>query len=290
MLADPSALAPANSIYRFAELAAQELGDPHLGVKLGLDPRIVKWPVIADAFSASNVMVEFFSRFLLDAQRFTTRVEFHLRIGAETSWFERDRGFMPADSPAQIDALSVGLFVNIFRLVLGDGFQDREMLFRVCAPEVARIPALGQCALMKGDARKFAFSFPSEWLVLPIRQDRDAASPRLTNKPPSESLIAAIRSNIRSNMADPGLGVPALVAQMGFNRRAVQKYLRDRGSGLSDLIEEERQKLACELLDAQAMSVEEISDRLGYTDVSNFSRAFRRWTGLAPSRWRREGD
>ena len=77
-----------------------------------------------------------------------------------------------------------------------------------------------------------------------------------------------------------------LVEQMRFDRRDVQKYLRERGSGLADLIEGERKKLAGDLLDRGELSLQEIASALGYTDVSNFSRAFRRWTGIAPSFWR----
>lgn len=286
MLHDPQALAPANSIYRFAEMAAEAMEDPNLGVKLGLDPGITSWPVVADAFSGSTVLVEFFARFLLDAQKYTTKVDFRLQFGGDVSWFERDRGFMPKQKPAQIDAFSVGVFVNLFRTALGKSWKGSEMLFRVCSPDVARVPDIGNCALVEGDPRTLAFSFPSHWLIMPLVQHEDTSAARRAPKPPSDALIAAIRSNIRTNLSDPAFDVPRLVSQMGFNRRSVQKYLRERGSGLADMIEEERKKRACELLEQGDRSLEEIAQALGYTDVSNFSRAFRRWSGVAPSHWR----
>lgn len=286
MLNDPQSVAPAQSIYRFTELAAKELGEPNLGVKLGLDPAIMDWPVIAEAYSDSHVMVEFFTRFLLDAQKFTTNVAFRLKIGSGVTWFERDRGFVPMEPPAQIDAFALGLFVTLFRVALGDAWRSSDMVFKICDPEVARVPEIGNCNLLRGDPRELSFSFPSEWLVLPIQRHPHAIPDRNAQKPPTEALIAAIRSNIRSNISDPAFGVPQLVSQMGFNRRDVQKYLRDRGSGLADLIEDERKQLACDLLERGAPKLEDVAQALGYTDVSNFSRAFRRWTGVAPSRWR----
>ncbi|WP_408607397.1 helix-turn-helix domain-containing protein [Algiphilus aromaticivorans] len=35
------------------------------------------------------------------------------------------------------------------------------------------------------------------------------------------------------------------------------------------------------------ISPEKIATRLGYTNPSNFTRSFRRWTGMAPSAWRK---
>lgn len=286
MLANPRALAPAESIYRFAELAAKEMGDPFLGVNLGLSPEITKWPVVSEAISGSRVMIEFFARFLLNAQKFTTNVDFRLDLKPEVSLFERDRGFKPQSLPAQVDALSVGVFVNLFKLALGNNWKSSKMLFTVCDPEVVKVPAIGQCGLVKGSPRTLTITFPSAWLVHPIQRKRGRPVQGKSSKPPTEALIDSICSNIRANISNPDFGVPMLVEQMSFNRRDVQKYLRDRGSGLADLIEGERKKLACDLLDRGELSLQEIAAALGYTDVSNFSRAFRRWTGVAPSLWR----
>jgi AraC-like DNA-binding protein len=34
--------------------------------------------------------------------------------------------------------------------------------------------------------------------------------------------------------------------------------------------------------------LEQIADELGYSDVANFSRAFKRWSGRSPSNWRKD--
>ena len=40
--------------------------------------------------------------------------------------------------------------------------------------------------------------------------------------------------------------------------------------------------VACDLLSAGELTVSEVAERLGYHEVSNFSRAFRRWFGVSP--------
>jgi AraC-like DNA-binding protein len=53
------------------------------------------------------------------------------------------------------------------------------------------------------------------------------------------------------------------------------------------LQEEVRQALAEELLATGGLNQEEIAERLGYSEVSNFAHAFRRWKGLTPGQYRR---
>jgi AraC-like DNA-binding protein len=41
------------------------------------------------------------------------------------------------------------------------------------------------------------------------------------------------------------------------------------------------------LLRSSDLSIETVAERVGYSDVANFTRAFRRWTGSTPAAYRR---
>ena len=47
-----------------------------------------------------------------------------------------------------------------------------------------------------------------------------------------------------------------------------------------------RRKQAENLLRENQLSINEISERLGYADISHFSRAFKKWTGVNPGAYR----
>jgi AraC-like DNA-binding protein len=47
--------------------------------------------------------------------------------------------------------------------------------------------------------------------------------------------------------------------------------------------------VAVDLLRNVGLTVEEVSTRPGYTEVSTFSHAFKRWHGVAPSAYSRRG-
>ena len=57
------------------------------------------------------------------------------------------------------------------------------------------------------------------------------------------------------------------------------------------LKDEQRQRQASRWLAEGRLTVDQIADRLGYSDASNFSKAFKSWTGLSPSAYRQSlGD
>jgi AraC-like DNA-binding protein len=55
----------------------------------------------------------------------------------------------------------------------------------------------------------------------------------------------------------------------------------------SVILGERRFHHAVRLLESSEMSVKEIAENLGYSAVSNFSRAFSKATGTSPSHWRK---
>ena len=74
----------------------------------------------------------------------------------------------------------------------------------------------------------------------------------------------------------------------GLNQRTLQRALKEVGTSYSELIEEQRKLVSMKALSSIAMSVTDLATSLGYTDLANFSRAFRRWTGMSPRGYREQ--
>jgi AraC-like DNA-binding protein len=66
----------------------------------------------------------------------------------------------------------------------------------------------------------------------------------------------------------------------------LQRRLRESGITYSDLVETERLRLAIKLLAQEDIKICDVASELGYTEPGNFTRAFRTWTGLTPSKFR----
>lgn len=86
----------------------------------------------------------------------------------------------------------------------------------------------------------------------------------------------------------PALGpdMEAVAAELHMTSRNLRRMLEAENTSFRSLADEVRQTLAEELLGLGKSSVKEVAARLGYSEVSSFTNAFKRWTGRAPRDWR----
>ena len=71
--------------------------------------------------------------------------------------------------------------------------------------------------------------------------------------------------------------------RMGLSTSALQRQLRAEGTSFNEISDDTRRSLAIDYIRDGELSLSEIAFLVGYSDQSNFSRAFRRWTGVSPN-------
>ncbi|RZN10352.1 AraC family transcriptional regulator [Bradyrhizobium genosp. SA-3] len=77
-----------------------------------------------------------------------------------------------------------------------------------------------------------------------------------------------------------------VAAKLAISERTLYRRLADAGTSLTSLIDDARHRKASELLSRSSIPIEELAHRLGFSEASSFSRAFRRWSGLSPRQFR----
>nr|WP_281392988.1 helix-turn-helix transcriptional regulator [Roseibium litorale] len=77
--------------------------------------------------------------------------------------------------------------------------------------------------------------------------------------------------------------------ELGMSLRVLQRRLSETGHKFQELHDDIRRVLASDLLRVTALPVSEISYRLGFSAIGNFTRAARRWFGMPPREWRWAG-
>jgi AraC-like DNA-binding protein len=58
------------------------------------------------------------------------------------------------------------------------------------------------------------------------------------------------------------------------------------GLSFQQLLDETRHEIALGYIEQSRLSITEIAFMLGFSDLSNFIRAFKRWTGKSPTEFR----
>lgn len=74
---------------------------------------------------------------------------------------------------------------------------------------------------------------------------------------------------------------------LGLSERSLRRRLSESGEGFQQIKENIQMDIAADLLGKPDLSVTEIALRLGYSDSTAFSRAFRRHSGASPRDFRR---
>ncbi|MBB2495832.1 AraC family transcriptional regulator [Aquipseudomonas ullengensis] len=72
-----------------------------------------------------------------------------------------------------------------------------------------------------------------------------------------------------------------------MSSRTLRRRLEEENTNFRLLLEEVRQALAEELLAMGGLTLEQVAERLGYGEVSNFIHAFKRWKGVTPRQYQR---
>ncbi len=136
------------------------------------------------------------------------------------------------------------------------------------------------------------FRFPSEALDVPSEMS-NAEMVRICEERCQailERLGSAGRTadRVRSHLvATPrGFRLEAVATRMAMSPRTLRRRLREAGTTFRDVVGDVRKGLALDYLESSDLALEEIASLLGYEDAANFNRAFRKWVGDAPGRYR----
>lgn len=100
---------------------------------------------------------------------------------------------------------------------------------------------------------------------------------------------ATVSSRVRRLLLEKQSGFPTLGAtarRLHLTPRTLHRRLVAEGTSFRALLDDVRHRLACEHLRTGRSTVDEIAFVLGYADPANFRRAFKRWAGVPPSRFR----
>ncbi len=137
-----------------------------------------------------------------------------------------------------------------------------------------------------------AIAFPVEMLDRPIASsnrllfrllsgylDRVKSASRTT-------IVERVEDYVRGSLPSGNCSIERCARKFGTSVRTLQTNLGDHGLRFSDILEKQRIELVKVYLEQGELSLDDVAALLGYSEQSSFGRAFKRWTGSTPQRYR----
>ncbi|MGF1703444.1 AraC family transcriptional regulator [Photobacterium makurazakiensis] len=98
----------------------------------------------------------------------------------------------------------------------------------------------------------------------------------------------SVQSLIKTYAPLPWFNINWFAQLLGMTSRTLQRNLISEGVTFREMRDAERRELAIELLSKPELSTQEVAWRVGYDDLSNFNRAFKKWTGYTAPAYRKK--
>lgn len=100
----------------------------------------------------------------------------------------------------------------------------------------------------------------------------------------SDKVRTILLSSLRYSFPD----METVASRLNVSPRTLQRKLSNENTSFKSLLQDTRFDLAQKLLRQNELSISEISYMLGYSDLGNFSRSYKRYTGSSPQEYRNQ--
>ncbi|MCP3139178.1 AraC family transcriptional regulator [Pyxidicoccus xibeiensis] len=104
--------------------------------------------------------------------------------------------------------------------------------------------------------------------------------------PPVPDFVQHVRDAIRASLQEGPPQVGDVARGLHVSLRTLQRRLADHGTSFQDEVDAVRRALSFQYLKDPHLGVSQVAFLLGYSELSTFDRAFKRWTGMTPRVWR----
>jgi AraC-like DNA-binding protein len=288
-LDDPTKLVPTAAIWRFRELAAKRTGSSNLTLNVMEPLSLSDLGAVGQALSGAPTLARTIRDFQRLARSESSTATLELtpcRNGDMLFSVRFSLRYQPGEWQAELCLLM--WMLKVVGLVDPNWLPTEIWCYAGGTPD--RIRAIESLARRPRFNQPYTgFPIPASRLALPQqgcggRAEADEAL--LWSNAPSEANSGAVGQLIQAYAEDRWLTIEETSDALGMHPRTLQRRLAEEGQTFSAILEETRAEVAGRLLEDTDASFCEIARRLGYSNPSNFNRAFRRWAAVLPSEFR----
>ena len=292
-LGNPDARYPVEGMRRLWELAAEVSGDPYFGFEAARHWHPTTLNALGYSWMASDSLRDALGRMsrygrLVSSVAKMTIEEYDNEVAFAIS---AEHQVVVATYEAMDAALAT--LVKMCRVSYGENFSPLRVVTQRPQPEDPTRYYEYFRAPVEFSADKNILRFSKDAL----ERHLPTANPRLAGV--SDQVVAEylarfdkgstairVRAKLIDLLSAGQFSQQDVARSLHMSLRTLQRKLSDENTGYKEILEETRRELANQYLRHGYLSVSEVTYLLGFSEPSNFARAFKRWTGHTPSEFR----
>lgn len=296
-LDDPDGLISASDIRLLMKSVIELTGDPALGLHLGQEIGIEMLDLVGMAVASAPDLRSALEMLTQYSPLLSTLAEINLVQEGERVRLVLTLVDELSSQPYFAEVCGAAFYCMVRRHLDGNFFL-RTARTRSPAPDWRDEyhEVLGDETEILFEAGEDSFEFDRALLDLPLKRHspglyqylRAQAARKLASLPQAESTTATVQRLISEQMGQRLIDLTLISEEMGLNPRTLQRRLKEENTSFLLLHDACRYRRAREQLLDRDISIELLAASLGYSEPANFYRAFKTWSGLTPSEYRRQ--
>lgn len=291
LIEQPEIVVPLREQFRFLERAARETGDGCFGARLG---QAVKSPDLsaygAWVCAAATLRQAMQRAHAGLASMLQTSTNLYVANEGERVRWSIEFVEPETDGRHHNELLGLGYMMDVVRVYAGRKWRPEIVMTALPRGEPrAELEAILSTNVSHGHAMT-SMIFDAELLDCRAQaygwRGETSTPPTEPHVPGQNDELGTIAAVLDLALHEDYPRIEWVAAKLGTTRRSLQRRLAMHGTTFQQLADETLFRRASDLLRKDEMPITAIALELGYRDPAHFTRAFRRWTGQAPSTYR----
>jgi AraC-like DNA-binding protein len=293
---DPDKLSDPENSLTFVELGklvqtcVAATGCEHFGLLVGQRSATHCLGLVGRLMRTAPTLKDAILDLCINQQRYVRGAVTYLYVQNETAFWGYTVHHPTMQSADQISEGAITLAFNIIQELIGIPPYEVLLARRAMGDIAPYRRVFGQAPTF--DAQQYAIVFPAKLLDHFVK-GADAKLRRKLQKSVADywaltqpSVTQAVVRLLHARVIFPDVTLEALANELAMRPRTLNRRLNEEGAKFRDLVSQVRFSVSRQLLSGTGLDVSDIAFALGYANLSGFTHAFQKWSGMAPSEWR----
>ncbi len=274
------------------QLAVERTQDPYLAIRVARFFKPSAYGALGLTMAASATVHDALSRF--------SRYCAMINDGTQVNLAENDNDlcltlnpYLESKRQSSIYGVSATLccLYNLLKEVAGEGLLVKEVHFEQYLSSTSKFEHFFSCPVIYGsNSNKIVFNkhqvhtkqhfYHAEFICA-----LDGWIEQQLRKIKQEMTSSKVKNILFKHINGGEFTQQNIASSLAMSTRKLQRKLSDEGTTYTELLNDYRKNLAIKLIIKDTMPLSEVSCLLGFNNQSNFTRAFKRWTGTTPNQY-----